>query len=64
MEEEPRKKKESGGAPAWMCTFADMMSLLLCFFVLLLSFSVLDEQHFKEVAGSLKDAFGVQTKIK
>ncbi len=63
MEEEPKKKKASGGAPAWMCTFADMMSLLLCFFVLLLSFSVLDQQRFKEVAGSLKNAFGIQTKM-
>ncbi|PLX49625.1 MAG: flagellar motor protein MotB [Desulfobulbaceae bacterium] len=48
------------GAPAWMCTFADLMSLLLCFFVLLLSFAVMDQQTFKRVAGSMKDAFGVQ----
>lgn len=48
------------GAPVWMCTFADLMSLLLCFFVLLLSFAVMDQQAYKEVAGSMKDAFGVQ----
>lgn len=54
------KKKQSSGAPLWMCTFADMMSLLLCFFVLLLSFSVMDEQKFVKVAGSLEKAFGLQ----
>lgn len=45
------------GAPAWIVTFADMMSLLLCFFVLLLSFSVMDAQKFKAVADSLREAF-------
>lgn len=48
------------GAPAWMCTFADLMSLLMCFFVLLLSFAVMDQQQYKRVAGAMKDAFGVQ----
>ncbi len=48
------------GSPLWMCTFADLMSLLLCFFVLLLSFSVMDAQRYKQVAGSMKDAFGIQ----
>ncbi|OAG27290.1 flagellar motor protein MotB [Thermodesulfatator autotrophicus] len=55
-----KKKAEGGGAPKWMTTFADLMSLLMCFFVLLLSFSEMDPARFKEVAGSLKDAFGVQ----
>lgn len=63
MAEEPKKHKCKAGAPLWMCTFADMMSLLLCFFVLLLSFSVLDQVKFKEVAGSLKDAFGIQREL-
>lgn len=45
-----------------MCTFADLMSLLLCFFVLMLSFSVMDAAKFKDIAGSIKDAFGVQRK--
>lgn len=54
------KKEEKAGAPAWMCTFADLMSLLLCFFVLLLSFSVMDNMKYKQVAGSMKDAFGLQ----
>ncbi len=48
------------GAPVWMCTFADLMSLLLCFFVLLLSFAVMDQQKYQIVAGSMKDAFGIQ----
>jgi chemotaxis protein MotB len=44
----------------WMVTFGDLMSLLLCFFVLLLSFSTMDPAMFKEVSGSLERAFGVQ----
>ena len=51
------------GAPAWMATFADLMSLLMCFFVLLLSFSEMDVLKYKQVAGSMKHAFGVQKKI-
>ncbi|UTW45224.1 flagellar motor protein MotB [bacterium SCSIO 12696] len=51
------------GLPAWLATFADLMSLLMCFFVLLLSFSELDVQKYKQVAGSMKDAFGVQNEI-
>lgn len=52
------------GAPAWMATFADLMSLLLAFFVLLFSFSELDRQKYKEVAGSMRDAFGVQRLVR
>ncbi|MBN4075668.1 MAG: type VI secretion system protein TssL [SAR86 cluster bacterium] len=55
--------EESSGAPAWMATFADLMSLLMCFFVLLLSFSEMDVQKYKLVAGSMKNAFGVQTEV-
>ncbi len=43
-----------------MTTFADMMSLLLTFFVLLLSMSEIDATRFRKVSGSLKMAFGVQ----
>lgn len=57
---EKKKKCPPVGAPAWMCTFADMMSLLLCFFVLLLSFADMDQTKFEEVAGSLEKAFGSQ----
>jgi chemotaxis protein MotB len=46
-----------------MGTFADLMALLMCFFVLLLSFSEMDVLKFKQIAGSMKFAFGVQNKI-
>jgi chemotaxis protein MotB len=46
-----------------MGTFADLMCLLMCFFVLLLSFSEMDVRKFKQIAGSMKFAFGVQNKI-
>lgn len=51
------------GAPLWLATFADLMSLLMCFFVLLLSFSEMDVLKFKQIAGSMKYAFGVQNKV-
>ncbi|WP_339617917.1 flagellar motor protein MotB [uncultured Gilvimarinus sp.] len=51
------------GLPAWMATFADLMALLMCFFVLLLSFSEMDAMKFKRLAGSLAQAFGVQSEI-
>jgi chemotaxis protein MotB len=54
--------KVDPGAPKWVVTFGDLMSLLLCFFVLLLSFSEMDRQKYKQVAGSLEKAFGVQRK--
>ncbi len=59
----PAKAQESSGAPAWMATFADLMSLLMCFFVLLLAFSEMDAAKFKELAGSLSRAFGVQRDV-
>jgi chemotaxis protein MotB len=60
---EPEKKVDLG-APRWVVTFGDLMSLLLCFFVLLLSFSELDRQKYKQVAGSMEKAFGVQRRNK
>ncbi len=51
------------GLPPWMGTFADLMSLLMCFFVLLLSFSEMDVLKFKQIAGSMKFAFGVQNML-
>ena len=51
------------GLPAWMGTFADLMSLLMCFFVLLLSMATMDANRFKKMAESLNDAFGVQRQI-
>jgi chemotaxis protein MotB len=49
--------------PAWMGTFADLMSLLMCFFVLLLSFAEMDVLKFKRLAGSMRNAFGVQNQV-
>ncbi len=48
------------GAPEWVVTFGDMMCLLMCFFVLLLSFSTMESEKFKVVAGYIRQAFGVQ----
>ena len=59
-----QEEDESPGIPAWMATFADLMSLLMCFFVLLLSFSEMDVEKYKQVAGSMKNAFGVQNQVK
>ncbi len=53
-------KCAGGGAPAWMATFADMATLLMAFFVLLLSFAETEVPKFKQVAGSLKQAFGIE----
>lgn len=51
------------GLPAYMGTFADLMSLLMCFFVLLLSFAEIDAMKFKQIAKSLEQAFGVQREV-
>ncbi|MEL0068982.1 MAG: flagellar motor protein MotB, partial [Gammaproteobacteria bacterium] len=57
------KKCPPEGLPAYFSTFADLMALLMCFFVLLLAFSELDVRKYKQVAGSMKDAFGVQNQV-
>ncbi|MFQ5649082.1 MAG: flagellar motor protein MotB [bacterium] len=59
-----KKKVEDDGddmpsSPAWMGTFADMMTLLMCFFILIMSFSTMELDKFKMAMGSLKGAFGV-----
>lgn len=61
MDELPEEEKP--GIPAWVVTFADLMSLLMCFFVLLLSFSEIDAAKFKQIAGELAKAFGVQREV-
>ena len=61
MDELPEEEK--AGIPAWVVTFADLMSLLMCFFVLLLSFSEIEAQKFKQIAGELSKAFGVQREV-
>ncbi|BFM13322.1 flagellar motor protein MotB [Simiduia litorea] len=62
-EEEHDCKCPPPGLPAYMGTFADLMALLMCFFVLLLSFSEMDAMKFKRLAGSMAQAFGVQNKL-
>ncbi|MEO0635012.1 MAG: flagellar motor protein MotB [Pseudomonadota bacterium] len=59
-----RKKKQGGGVPEWLVTFADLMSILVCFFVLIISFSVQDKERLQIVAGSMREAFGIRTDIK
>ena len=60
IEEEECPKCPPVGAPAWMATFADMATLLMAFFVLILSFAEFNVPKFKQISGSLKNAFGVQ----
>ena len=60
QEEEECPKCPPAGAPAWMATFADMATLLMAFFVLILSFAEFNVPKFKQISGSLKNAFGVQ----
>lgn len=49
------------GAPAWQSTFADLMNLLLCFFVLLFSMSTIDAQKFELLAASFNQTFSIFT---
>ena len=52
--------EEASGGAGWMATFADMMTLLLTFFILLLSFATMDAQKFRDAMGSVQEALGVQ----
>jgi chemotaxis protein MotB len=54
----------SHAPPPWIVTFADLMVLLMCFFVLMLSFSEMDVAKFKLMSGSMRDAFGVQEAVR
>ena len=67
---EPEEEKEpvecepcKQGSPAWMATFADMATLLMAFFVLILSFAHVNVPKYKEVSGSMKSRFGVQITV-
>ena len=59
-DEAPPINDDKEGAPAWVVTFGDLMTLLLCFFALLLSFSEMDRNKYRVVSGSVKNAFGIQ----
>ncbi|MAW33193.1 MAG: flagellar motor protein [Proteobacteria bacterium] len=51
------------GAPAWMATFADMATLLMAFFVLILSFAEMNVPKFKQISGTMRNSFGIQRLI-
>jgi chemotaxis protein MotB len=56
-----RKEAAHGGGHGWFVTFADLMGLLVSFFVMLVAFSTQDQQKLQIVAGSMREAFGTQT---
>jgi len=60
----PEDEDDMPTVPAWMATFSDMMTLLMCFFILIMSFSTMEIDKFKLAMGSLKGAFGVQGVLK
>src|ERR1700733_5308396 len=59
-----RRKEAHGGGHGWFVTFADLMGLLVSFFVMLVAFSNQDSKKLQIVAGSMRDAFGVQTNVR
>jgi chemotaxis protein MotB len=59
-----RKEAAHGGGHGWFVTFADLMGLLVSFFVMLVAFSNQDQQKLQIVAGSMRDAFGVQDRVR
>ena len=59
-----RRKEAHGGGHGWFVTFADLMGLLVSFFVMLVAFSNQDQQKLQIVAGSMRDAFGVQNNVR
>jgi chemotaxis protein MotB len=59
-----RKKEAHARGHGWFVTFADLMGLLVSFFVMLVAFSTQDKQKLQIVAGSMRDAFGTQTKTR
>ncbi|WGS17974.1 MULTISPECIES: flagellar motor protein MotB [unclassified Bradyrhizobium] len=63
MAKKKRGDAHSGGH-GWFVTFADLMGLMMSFFVMLVAFSTMDNNKLKIVAGSMRDAFGVQTNVR
>ena len=59
-----RKEAGHGGGHGWFVTFADLMGLLVSFFVMLVAFSTQDQAKLQVVAGSMRDAFGVQDHVR
>ncbi len=59
-----RRKEAHGGGHGWFVTFAELMGLLVSFFVMLVAFSTQDQAKLQVVASSMRDAFGVQDKVR
>jgi chemotaxis protein MotB len=59
-----KRKEAHGGGHGWFVTFADLMGLLVSFFVMLVAFSTQDQAKLQVVAGSMRDAFGVQDHVR
>src|SRR5471032_3159533 len=59
-----KKNRGHAGGHGWFVTFADLMALLVAFFVMLVAFSTQDQAKLQIVAGSMRDAFGVQDKVR
>ena len=55
--------EDEGNADGWIVTYSDLMSLLLCFFVLILSMADVDIIRYKQLADSMQEAFGVQREM-
>lgn len=58
-----KKAQASGGAPDWMVTYGDMMSLLLCFFVMLVAMSTMDKMKVMEAIKSIQEAMGFEDSL-
>src|SRR5512133_2278567 len=58
-----KRKQAHAGGHGWFVTFADLMGLLVAFFVMLVAFSNTDQKKLQIVAGSMREAFGTQTAI-
>ncbi|MEE2691064.1 MAG: flagellar motor protein MotB [Pseudomonadota bacterium] len=54
-----RRRRTPRPAGGWLITYADLMTILVCFFVLIVSYSIQDQVKMEVVAGSMRDAFGV-----
>ncbi len=64
MAKKKRGEAHAGGGHGWFVTFADLMGLMMSFFVMLVAFSTMDNNKLKIVAGSMREAFGVQTEAR
>lgn len=59
-----KKKRGGHGGHGWFVTFADLMALLMAFFVMVAAYSSQDKQKLQIVAGSMREAFGTQTDVR